>query len=53
MQSSEEARVQNGRKPYFKPQIQVYGDLREITQAVGKNGLDDGGPPGNSGKTAP
>ena len=37
------------RKPYSKPQIQVYGDLREITKTVsGSKNTPDGGPgPGN------
>jgi hypothetical protein len=39
-------------KKYTKPQVQIYGDLREITQAVGKTGADDGGG-GGVQKTAP
>jgi hypothetical protein len=31
------------KKPYNRPQLQVYGDLREITQTVGKTGQTDGG----------
>jgi len=29
------------RKPYMTPQVQIYGDLRLITQAVGKTGMMD------------
>jgi hypothetical protein len=31
------------RKPYRKPQLHVYGDLRAITGAVKMTGRDDGG----------
>ena len=31
------------KKPYEKPQIFVYGDIREITQNVGNRGKGDGG----------
>jgi len=31
----------SGRKPYMKPQVQVYGDVREITQSVGNVGNND------------
>ena len=31
------------RRPYAKPRLQVYGDVREITLAVGNMGTDDGG----------
>ena len=38
------------KSPYTSPQIQVYGDLREITHAVGKtNKADNGG--GSTNKT--
>jgi hypothetical protein len=40
------------KKLYSRPRLEVYGDLREITQAVGKNGKTDGGP-GNHTKTQP
>jgi hypothetical protein len=41
------------RKPYSTPQLQIYGDLREITQVVGKNGNDDFAPGGGpSSKTS-
>ena len=35
------------KKVYSKPQLQVYGDLRTITQHVGNTGGTDAGNPGN------
>ena len=29
------------RKPYMTPQVQIYGDLRQITQAIGSTGMAD------------
>jgi hypothetical protein len=45
MNSSQQAseRELSSRKPYMKPQLEIYGDLRQITQMVGKNGNDDSG----------
>lgn len=31
-----------GKKPYVKPMVVVYGDMRQITQAVGNTGNTDG-----------
>jgi hypothetical protein len=31
-----------GRKPYHKPQLQVYGDLTEITKSQLGSGMSDG-----------
>lgn len=31
------------KKPYSAPKLTVYGDIREVTQAVGKRGQKDGG----------
>jgi len=31
------------RKPYVTPEVQIYGDLRQITQMVGPNGMADHG----------
>ncbi len=31
------------RKPYRRPVIHVYGNIRAITQTVGPNGVMDGG----------
>lgn len=36
-------RCSSTRKAYSKPRLQIYGNLQEITQAVGKNGRTDGG----------
>jgi hypothetical protein len=30
------------RKPYRKPRLIIYGDIREITQTLGTMGMDDG-----------
>ena len=30
------------RRPYSKPEVQIYGDLRELTNTVGMSGADDG-----------
>jgi len=35
--------VESIKKPYSRPRLEVYGNLREITQAVGKTGKADGG----------
>lgn len=35
--------TKRSKKPYQKPQLQVYGDLREITQTFAMNGKMDGG----------
>jgi hypothetical protein len=34
---------QNRRKPYHKPEVIVYGNIREITKNVGSKGNLDGG----------
>ena len=31
------------KKPYHKPEVIVYGDIREITRNAGSKGADDGG----------
>ena len=36
-----------GKKRYSPPQLQVYGELREITTTVGTKGNNDGGNPPN------
>jgi hypothetical protein len=35
------------KKPYHKPEVIIYGNIREITGNVGAKGFDDGG--GGSG----
>jgi hypothetical protein len=41
------------RKPYRRPVIHVYGDIRAITRAVGNTGIADGGKPAGMRKTRP
>jgi hypothetical protein len=33
------------KKPYEQPQLQVYGNLRDITETLGVSGAADGGGP--------
>jgi hypothetical protein len=33
------------KKPYSTPRLEVYGDLRKITNTVGNKGSPDGGMP--------
>jgi len=49
MESSQKGRDQHNRdavkrRSYAKPQVQIYGDLLELTNAVGKNGQADANP---------
>ncbi len=37
-----------GRKPYERPRLEVYGDIREVTNSYGKKGKNDGGRPPRS-----
>jgi hypothetical protein len=41
------------KKPYRRPVIHVYGNIRAITQAVGNTGATDGGAVGGMMKTRP
>jgi hypothetical protein len=34
----------SSKKPYHRPRLLVYGDLRTLTQAIGKTGPLDGAP---------
>ncbi len=36
------------KKPYSRPRLEVYGNLREITQTVGKAGTGDNPNPNHS-----
>jgi hypothetical protein len=36
-------KIKQSKKTYHKPQLQVYGDLREITQTFAMAGKMDGG----------
>ena len=38
----ERANLVQARKPYHKPQLQVYGDLTEITQSLTGSRMNDG-----------
>ena len=38
-----QARVKETKKPYQKPEVIVYGNIREITRNVGPKGNLDGG----------
>ena len=31
------------KKPYHKPELLVYGNIREITRNIGSKGVEDGG----------
>ena len=48
MERNENAGSKTKRKPYKRPRLQVYGDLRSITSAVGTASMNvDGGMPGS------
>lgn len=40
---SEQKKLSVIRRPYVSPVIQIYGNIREITKSLGKNGGSDGG----------
>jgi hypothetical protein len=46
-QSTQSGEENLTRKPYRSPHVSIYGDIREITKAVGNMGKGDGG----AGKT--
>ncbi len=39
------------KKPYSKPTLTVYGNVRELTQTVGRGGRPDGGRGARANKT--
>ena len=41
------------KKPYSTPHLHLYGDIREITRGVGRNGLNDLGAGMGNDRTAP
>jgi hypothetical protein len=41
------------RKPYRRPVVHVYGNIRAITQTIGPNGVMDGGAVAGMMMTAP
>ena len=43
LETSEQGNDQETRKPYHKPEVIVYGNIREITRNVGPKGAEDGG----------
>jgi hypothetical protein len=48
-----EAKAPETKKPYHKPEVIVYGNIREITRNVGPKGnLDNGGGSAAGPKTA-
>ncbi len=40
-----------GKSPYHSPRLLDYGDIREITQSAGANGVSDNGAPGPNNTT--
>ncbi len=36
------------KKPYERPRLDVYGDIRDIATSIGKNGQTDGAVHGNT-----
>ena len=52
-ETDEQATVPETKKPYNKPEVIVYGNIREITRNVGPRGnLDNGGGAAAGPKTA-
>ena len=51
LQNQPEPVPDHAKKHYSKPQLQVYGDLRAITQNVGMTGNDDPPPSVTGNKT--
>ena len=52
MERKPEAAEQVNKKPYHKPEVIVYGNIREITRNAGPKGaLDGGGGAGAGPKT--
>jgi len=46
------AREQTSKKPYESPSLVTYGDIREITQAVGNTTMNNDGGMDPTNKTA-
>ena len=49
--SSDEGETAPARKAYASPELVMYGDISNITRAVGKTGNMDGGGPTSDNKT--
>ncbi len=43
---------EGGRKAYLRPELRIYGNLSQITSAVGRTGAADGGS-GHTSKSQP
>ena len=53
LRSQAQVREQKAKKPYHKPEVIVYGNIREITRNIGPKGdLDNGGGAAAGPKTA-
>ena len=37
-----------GKKPYHRPHLEEYGDIREVTQSISMTGAHDGAAHGNT-----
>ena len=48
MSSEENLAPSKTRKAYKSPHLEVYGNLGQVTQAVGSNGTPDAGPPNHA-----
>jgi hypothetical protein len=48
-QPKQRSDVEPARKEYRSPELRVYGNIREITQGLGKNTTFDGGGPMGAG----
>lgn len=42
-EAAEQVTGQETKKPYHKPEMIVYGNIREITRNLGPKGAEDGG----------
>jgi hypothetical protein len=42
-EAAEPVTGQESKKPYHKPEVTVYGNIREITRNAGPKGVDDNG----------
>jgi hypothetical protein len=42
-EAAEQVTEQESKKPYHKPEVIVYGNIREITRNAGPKGANDGG----------
>jgi len=47
-QLTRKSELDTPKKPYTTPQVQIYGDLRDVTQSAMMNNLTDNGPGANN-----